>query len=130
MTLTKLIGVALLCAVAVLFLREGGGRWATLAAAAGGILLLIAALSRYQEVLSLLQSYTGGGGGLFSEAATLSLKVVGVGLLTEVGADVCRDLGEGGLAGRVEMCGKAEILLLCLPTLARVLALAGESVGV
>ena len=48
---------------------------------------------------------------------------MGLAALTEVTASTCRDLGEGGLATKVEWCGRAEILAVSLPTLREVLAL-------
>ena len=40
---------------------------------------------------------------------------VGIAMLSHAAAELCRDCGEGGLAGFVELAGKMEILLLCLP---------------
>ena len=55
--------------------------------------------------------------------AAVLLKALGIAVLTQCAADICRDAGENGIAGGVELAGKAEILLLCLP-------LAGEIFGV
>ena len=43
---------------------------------------------------------------------------------TDRTADVCREMGESTLGARVEMCGRAEILLLCLPFLLELFSLA------
>ena len=40
---------------------------------------------------------------------------VGIALLSHTTAELCRDCGEGGIASFVELAGKMEILLLCLP---------------
>lgn len=122
MTLLRLFGVAILAAVFVLLLRESGGKWAALAAVAGGVLLLFGLLERYREIFSFLTALPGGE--LFSETLTLCLRVVGLALITEVTAGMCRDLGEAGLSTKVEWCGRAEILVVCLPMLSRVLTLA------
>jgi hypothetical protein len=44
--------------------------------------------------------------------------------LTQLCADFCRQGGEGQLAGGVELAGKAELLLLCLPRLKELFELA------
>lgn len=122
MTLFRLCGVALLAAVLALLMREYGGRFTAMLSLAGGILLLFGILSRYGEVLTLFSLLAGGEA--FSEALSLSLRVVGLALITEVTAGMCRDLGEGGLATKVEWCGRVEILVASLPTLSQVLTLA------
>jgi stage III sporulation protein AD len=64
--------------------------------------------------------------GSFSEYAELILKSLGIAVLTHVAAAVCRDCGEGGLAGAVELAGKIEILLLSLPMIERLLKYTAE----
>lgn len=43
------------------------------------------------------------------------LRGAGIAMLTEVGVEICRSLGEGNTAGYVSLLGKAEILLMTLP---------------
>lgn len=57
------------------------------------------------------------------------LKVLGVGYLFGICADICRQIGEGGIASAVLMMGRVEILLLCLPYIRRIIELSGELVG-
>jgi stage III sporulation protein AD len=51
---------------------------------------------------------------------------MGIALLTQFCADVCRESGESGAASTVELTGKMEILLLCLPLLDEILSAARE----
>ena len=83
---------------------------------------MIAPLISY---LHLLETLSGA-----EEWISLPLKGLGIAFLTQVCADICRDSGEGGIASGVELVGKIEILLLCLPLLERILALARELLGV
>ena len=53
------------------------------------------------------------------DICTLLLKGLGVVTLTQLCADMCRQSGESSLAGGVELAGKAELLLLCLPYMER-----------
>ena len=39
----------------------------------------------------------------------------GVALMTHITAELCRECGEGSIGGYVELAGKLEILILCLP---------------
>ncbi len=122
MTLIKLCGLALLAAFLLFSLREAGGRALPLIGLGGGLFLLFHLLERYSTLFAFLGELPGGE--LYTSLLSLSLRVLGVALLTEVTAGICRDLGEAGLATRLEWCGRAEILVLALPTLHRLLELA------
>ena len=43
------------------------------------------------------------------------LKIVGIGYLTEFGANICQDSGNGSLADKVLLAGKVLILCFALP---------------
>lgn len=110
----RLCGGALLCAVAILLLKSAGGtvlplQWT------GTIVLTGAALLMLSPVITWLGELCKGQG--VSELATLMIKGLGVAMLTQFCADLCRQSGEAALAGSVELAGKAELLLLCLPML-------------
>ena len=49
------------------------------------------------------------------EAATCALKVVGIGYLFGITSDICRELGEGGVANAVGLVGRVETFLVVLP---------------
>ena len=54
------------------------------------------------------------------------LKALGIALLVQVCADICRDCGENSAASSVELVGKLEILVLCLPLIKRIISVALE----
>ena len=49
------------------------------------------------------------------------LKIIGIAYVTEFGAQVCRDAGEGAVAGKIEFAGKIMIMVLAVPIIALVL---------
>jgi hypothetical protein len=54
------------------------------------------------------------------------LKIAGIGFLSGVTADVCRELGEGGAARGVLLAGRIEMLCIALPYLEKIIALGVE----
>lgn len=52
---------------------------------------------------------------LSDAALPLLLRILGIASLCELGAQMCRDIGEGGIAAKVEMGGKVMVLSLSLP---------------
>lgn len=122
MTAAAALGFAVLGAILIFILKESKSPLAPLLSLAGGVVLLSAALSRYAEselpsfLLSLAKK----------EEGELVFKVLGIGFLTELGADVCDELGSSSLGKRLIFFGNAEILLLSLPVLKDLLTLSGE----
>ena len=124
MTLIKLCGVCLLLAALSLTLRDAGGKLAPLVGVFGGVALLFALLPRYQPIIDLLSGLSEDP--VFSSALSLGLRAVGLCVLVEVTAGILRDMGEGGLAARLEWCGRLELILLALPTVGELLTVASS----
>ena len=83
---------------------------------AGAILAMATPVIAYLKQLSVvagLSSYIG-----------FLLKALGIAILTQVCADICRDAGEGGIGSGIELAGKMEILILCLPLVEEIFSIA------
>ena len=118
MSVGQTVGVALLCALSALLLRESKSSLAPLLPITGGLLLLLLALPRlsaFSSFFSLLEQ-----NGLGEDCALVA-RILSVGLVTALGADACGELGAPSLATKVELVGKIEILVLALPTLTALL---------
>jgi stage III sporulation protein AD len=49
------------------------------------------------------------------------LKIIGISYITEFGAQVCRDAGEGAVAGKIEFAGKVLVMVMAIPIIALVM---------
>ena len=117
-------GVALLGVMGIFLLRELRGAAAAVLRLATGLVLLLAALGLYAPLLSRVKELFALSGG---EALAASVfRAVGIGLVAELAAGFCRDLGEGSVADGVLLFGKLEILLLALPLIDELLKIIGE----
>ena len=56
-----------------------------------------------------------------SEYLEIMMRCLGVALITEISSSICRECGENGISGGVELVGKLEILLLALPLVTEIL---------
>jgi hypothetical protein len=83
----------------------------------GALTLLSPAIHRLNALLATAQgeSYT-----------PVLLTAVGISFATELGAALCRDLGENGVGDALLFFGRAEILLLSLPLVDQLIDLARE----
>ena len=119
----KVIG---LCAFAILavFLastvKQMEPRFGALVVTAAGIVFWIYAIKEILPFIQLLVGITEDNalGGAFAAL----FRALGLVLVISFSAGVCRDLGENGIAEKLEFCGKAAVISLSLPTLKTLLA--------
>lgn len=122
MTVFKVVGVALVAVAASLVLRAYRPELGLQIAVAAGVLILVLTL----DELAAMSGFLGDVLGRFqidTGYLKVMLKVIGVAYLAQFAADLCRDAGEGAVAGKVELAGRVLILALCLPVLAAILEL-------
>ena len=57
---------------------------------------------------------------IVAEYASVMLKGLGAAILTHICAMTCRECGRPSLADAVELAGKIEIFILCLPLIKKI----------
>ena len=65
----------------------------------------------------------------FGEYSEIMLKCIGIGFAVQTAADICKECGENAIASKVELVGKAEILLIAVPLIKYILELTGQILG-
>ena len=110
----RLIGFCLLAAMIVSVLRQMHPASAGLVTAAFGVLLMGALLPQIKEyvdtVLAFMSSLELGG-----VYYGVMLRAMGVVLITQLAAQVCRDMDAPSVASRAEFCGRLALLGIALP---------------
>ncbi len=119
------LGVLLCGLIAILLLRESRREFVPYILLTLCILVWLTLLPVLSESVTWIQAIISGsrGGNRFG---TVLLKALGISMLTELGCEICRSVGEAGLAGYVALVGKGELLVLTLPLLQDFAALAME----
>ena len=125
--LFEVIGLGVLFAMLSLLVKESGSKTTAAQVAFAGVALFGFAFVRFLPVFSEAKA-------LFEKLSlekegVFLLKAVGVGYVSQIGGDVCRDLGAESVAAKIELCGRAELLLLSLPLFAELLELSYSLVG-
>ena len=111
--------------VLALILGQYRPEFRMLITAAVTLLLMAMVLEQLSPVLEQLGS-TMELTGLTGDYAAILFKAVGICLLTQLAGDVCRDSGESSIASKIELAGRAAILLTAMPLIQEVLAWAWE----
>lgn len=127
MLLWRLCGIAIITAILSLFFKKTAGGQAIPLAIIGLFVLLLPLLTHYGEAAKTLLAMLKGSD--LDSYGSLMLKALGIGITVRLAGDFCRGLGEDALAGTLELAGKLEILLLCLPLMRELLGLIREMMG-
>lgn len=120
--LWKICGVAVLCAAVGMLLRALGGEFSTLVRVAGGVVIfaiLIPSLTQTVSKITELFEVSG-----MERYASVMLRALGIAMLGKICTEICRDCGESGTAGGVELAGKLAILALCFPLIEEIVGYA------
>ena len=124
MTTLKFCMLAVTGVCAAMIVKQWKNDFLPLLRLALTLLFGIAAITAASPLVSYLSSLTGQDG--VSPYAAILIKALGIAVLTQCCAELCRECGENGAATGVELTGKVEILLLCLPLVNEILSVAEE----
>ncbi|MBQ8372340.1 MAG: hypothetical protein IJX38_05350 [Clostridia bacterium] len=118
-------GIGVLIAFLCLILRQAGFGAYRAVSLVGVVGMLAVAVTGIGSIVGELLAPAGEKMG---ELVTLVMRIIGVGYVFGICADICRDVGEGSVANAVLTVGRVEILLLSLPALRYVMELVGGMV--
>lgn len=124
MSITTLCGVALICVCATVAVRAIKPDFAVFVGVAAAIVLLGAAISAVAPILGAVNEIAAESS--FSVYLATILKALGICVISQIVADICRDCGESAVAARVEFCAKCAILLLGFPIIKSLMEMSKE----
>jgi len=115
------------CAL-IVTVRQHRPEMAVVLAIAAGVLILGMILAEFAPVASSLSGLIGKTG-VNSGYITVVIKAIGISLIAQLAADICRDAGEQSIAAKVEMGGKLGIVAITLPLFGELLQLSSNIIG-
>ncbi|MBQ7872656.1 MAG: hypothetical protein IJ360_01640 [Clostridia bacterium] len=120
----KLFGIAILCAISCVMIKNYKNEFHVTARISGIIVLFGISLGMVSPLIDYISGLAGQA--LNEEYMEIILKTLAIAYITQISSDICKDCGEGNIASGVEIIGRLEIILLTMPLLERILNLAGE----
>ncbi|MBQ4574771.1 MAG: hypothetical protein IJA85_06185 [Clostridia bacterium] len=121
MDLVKYAGIALTVLSFLLLIKQIKPEIAPLVSLSASVIFMTAAAANLLPTVEFLAGYADGAMG---DYYSYLLKALGIGMIVQTAADICTDAGEGALASKIELLGRAELLLLALPLLKELLTTA------
>jgi stage III sporulation protein AD len=120
MEIVQIVGMGFVVTLLILIIRQQKPELAVQLGITLAAIIFLMVLSKIQVVLNVFQD--------LADKANISqmylntiLKIIGIAYITEFGSQVCRDAGEGAVAGKIEFAGKIMIMVMAIPIIALVL---------
>ncbi len=124
-TAMQVAGLALTAVLLAKLLQRYAAEQALLLTLLLGTLLTCVAIRSFAPILNQIDALLQSGGLNPSHTAILS-KAMGICVVTQLAADICKDAGETALGSAVTLFGAIALLLLCIPLTEELLALIRE----
>lgn len=120
--IVKAAAAGIVVSVIALLIKKSNPELSFLIGAAGVVVILFTAAQMLAEIKQLLDSA--------AELSELSpaiirpvIKCVGIGIITKVASELCKDAGQGAAAATVELAGAASALCAALPLIKTLLSM-------
>lgn len=124
MELIRIIGVALVTALAALFLKSSKPELAFAVTIAGAVIILlfiVDMLAASFQIFAEIAENTG----IDSSLVRIIIKIVAIGYLVEFSAGVIEDFGSKSIADKLVLAGKVIIFAVSIPIIQSMLTLIG-----
>lgn len=114
-------GVGLFAAFAIMIIRELRKEYTIVVMLAVCVLCFMHILPKIGDSVQFIRELSA----YLDESHTdVILRVLGITYLTETSSEICKSAGESAVGGYIEVAGRVEIMLLCLPLLRELTELA------
>ncbi len=120
----RIIAVALISALVGVILSEMGCRSKRIFIAISVVVMLLGLSSELAELFSSLSFFAEGAG--VGEVARCALKIVGLGYVFGISADIAEELSEKSIASLLTLFGRIEMLAVALPYIKKIAEMGAE----
>lgn len=120
----KICALALICTVAGMLIKQLRGDFSAAVKIAGSVMICGTLTVIAGPVMSEISTVFGESGA--TEYTSTVMRALGIAIIAQMTSEICRDCGENSTASGVELAGKIEIFILCLPLISEIIGYAGE----
>ncbi|WP_378955575.1 stage III sporulation protein AD [Pelosinus sp. sgz500959] len=120
MEMIQIVGLGFVVTLLILIIKQQRPEIAVQLSLALATIIFLIVLGKINVVLNLFRDMAAKAN-ISSMYLNTILKIIGIAYVTEFGAQVCRDAGEGAVAGKIEFAGKVLVMVMAIPIIALVL---------
>ena len=117
MDIMKIVMVGIIAALLAVVLKEEKPEMAVAISIVTGLVIFVFVITKLNSVMMVLKHFAAKANIDVLYFSTI-LKVIAIAYITEFGAQICRDAGEGAIAAKIEFAGKVLIMVIAIPILA------------
>ncbi|HOS68655.1 MAG TPA: stage III sporulation protein AD [Bacillota bacterium] len=117
MDIMKIVMVGIIAALLAVVLKEEKPEMAVAISIVTGLVIFVFVITKLNSVMMVLKHFAAKANIDILYFSTI-LKVIAIAYITEFGAQICRDAGEGAIAAKIEFAGKVLIMVIAIPILA------------
>jgi len=123
-----LAAVAVIAAILSLTIKRYSPEVSVAVSLGGSILIMVVVFSTLSPFLSEIDRLYRGTG-MNGEYGKILLKCLGICLISQIASDTCRDANETALASKIEIAGRASVLIAALPMFSQLINIAIKLIG-
>lgn len=120
MEIIKIIGIGLIALVIIIILRQYKPEFTIYVSLIAGVAILLISLGQLTGVINLLKDISSKAN-INSQFLLILLKITGIAFLTEFAVSISNDCGETSIANKIDLGGKAMIIVISLPIITSLL---------
>ena len=114
MEITKIIGVGIIGTFFAITVRSYRTELGMGVSAAAGIVIFAMVIPQLGEAIRKISSLCEESG-IDIEYFKVIIKIIGIAYITQFGAELAKDAGEGAVAKKIEFAGKVSVITIMLP---------------
>lgn len=114
MEIFQIVGIGLITTILVMVIKQQKPEMAIQLTILFGVLILLFMVDKIAGVVTVLKNLSTRVN-INSTYITIIFKIIGIAYIAEFGSQICRDAGEGVIAGKIELAAKILIMLIALP---------------
>lgn len=122
MEIIQIVSIGLIATILAVILKRDRPEFSMLIGLVAGVIIFFFVISKLQVVLEVFQRISSKMDMNMQFINTI-FKIIGIAYITEFGAQVCKDAGEGSIAAKIEFGGKILIMILAVPIIMALLDL-------
>lgn len=124
-TVLKIAAIALSAVLCAVVVRKQTPEIGVALGVLAGLLIISQCTPALKSVLNLMDTLSDTAG-ISPAVVSPVIKTLGIGIITKLSADICRDAKESGVASFLETAGAVTALFVCVPLLETVLSMIGD----
>lgn len=124
----QIIAVAIVSVVITMLVKQYRPEYAVVMQLVTGAVLLFLLAGNIKEAVSGIKTIAEASS-YPKEYSVIMIKALGLCIVTQLGADTCRDAGETALATKVELAGKITVVVMAMPLFNAALKIIASIIG-